>query len=352
MGGGLWHRLSCGTALPVLPPHAVLTQLTSTAPIMVIGAANVDLAGHAARPARLGDSNPGSVTWAPGGVARNVAARLAALRAGRAVRLVSAVGRDAWGRQLLAATRAAGVDVGGCAVIAGASTSLYLSLHQPDGELLAAVNAMDVLDRLDALRLRREAVALQRAPAWVLDANLGEEALAWLLLQQQQRGAAAPPVFADAVSVAKCAKLGAWLPLLHTLKVNRAEAEHLSGLPAGGERQAERVAHWFLRRGVRQVALSLGARGLLLARATRSGTPTCRLQAALPVRVHSVTGAGDAMMAALVHSHLQGWPPSRSAAFAAAAAACALEAPAGAPAPQAHAVWRRWRRGLADLETR
>ncbi len=321
------------------------------APVAVIGAANVDLAGQALQAARLGDSNPGTVTWAPGGVARNVAARLAALQPGRAVRLVSAVGRDAWGRQLLAATRAAGVDVGGCVALTGHATSMYLSLHQPDGELLAAVNAMQVIDQLGPARLRREAATLQRAPAWVLDANLGDEALAWL---RRHRQTAAPglPVFADAVSVAKCERLRGWLPALHLLKVNRAEAECLSGLRAGSRPEAERAAQWFLAQGVHQVALSRGAHGLLLARAVRGGPPQCHHEAALPVHVRSVTGAGDAMMAALVHAHGQRWPLARAAAFAVSAAACALEAEAGAGAPDARAVWRRGQRSANTLETR
>jgi pseudouridine kinase len=321
------------------------------ASVVVVGAANVDLAGHALQTARLGDSSPGTVTWAPGGVARNVAARLAALLPGRAVRLVSVVGRDAWGRQLLAATRAAGVDVGGCVVLPGHATSMYLSLHQPDGELLAAVNAMQVIDQLGPARLRREAAALQRAPAWVLDANPGDEALAWL---RQHRRATAPgvPVFADAVSVAKCERLRPWLPALHTLKVNRAEAECLSGLPAGSAAQAERVARGLLQQGVHQVALSRGAQGLLLARAVRAGLPQYHHEPALPVRVHSVTGAGDAMMAALVHAHLQRWPLARAASFAACAAACALGSNAADDAPDARAVWRRRQRGANDLETR
>ncbi len=321
------------------------------APVVVVGAANVDLAAHALQSARLGDSNPGTVTWAPGGVARNVAARLAALLPRRAVRLVSAVGRDAWGRQLLAATRAAGVDVGGCVALKDHATSMYLSLHQPDGELLAAVNAMQVIDRLGPARLRREAAALQRAAAWVLDANLGDEALAWL---RQHRRDTAPgvPVFADAVSVAKCERLRGWLPALHTLKVNRAEAECLSGLRAGNRPEVERAARWFLAQGAQQVALSRGAQGLLLARAVRGGPPQYHHEPALPARVRSVTGAGDAMMAALVHAHLERWPLSRAAGFAVSAAACALESHAADEAPDARAVWRRRQRGDNDLEIR
>lgn len=330
-----------------LPSPARLSPPASSA-VYAIGAANVDIAGHADRPPRPGDSTPGRVAWSPGGVARNVAARLAALQPARPVRLISAVGRDAWGRQLREATRRAGVDVAGVATLAAVPTSVYLSLHGPDGEMVAAVNAMPVQDRLDAARLRRHAAALHAAAAWFVDANLCVDALGWLL-RHRPRGL---PVFADAVSVAKCERLRSWLPALHTLKLNRDEAGQLVGRALPDRDAARDAAMRLLDAGPRQVALSLGADGMLLSYRARDGGALCVHQPAWPAAVTSVTGAGDAMMAALLHAHLQRWPARRAAAFAVAAATCALEAPAGGAAPSAREVWARSRRGAPSTEKR
>ncbi|WP_284618508.1 PfkB family carbohydrate kinase [Aquabacterium humicola] len=278
---------------------------TSAARIVVIGGANLDIAGRATAPARPGDSTPGRVHTAAGGVARNIAENLA--RLGHAVRLVSAVGDDDDGRRLKRLTAAARVDAGGCRVIAGARTARYLSLHAEDGRLLQAVNDMAVLDALGPDALAAEAGRLRRAAAVVVDANLCEAALGWLFDQPIDAA-----LHADAVSAAKCERLRTGLARLHTLKLNRLEAEVLSGLPTRTARQRERAAAWFHAQGVRRLAMSLGADGLRLSEA---GGAVCE-RPAWPVPVRNVTGAGDALMAGLVHAQRAGWPLERAADFA------------------------------------
>lgn len=283
--------------------------------VVVIGGCNVDIAGRAGQATAPGDSAPGTVRTSAGGVARNIAENLA--RLGHPVRLVSALGRDAAGRWLRAQTTAAGVDVRGCISVDGAATAHYLSLHAPDGALLQAVNDMAVLDALTPERLARERRHLRAAAAIVLDANLRPDTLAWLFAQEL-----AAPVFADAVSAAKAPRLQPWLPRLHTLKLNRAEAEAL-GAPALATAAARRrFGTGLCRCGLQRVALSLGSGGLLLA-----DDDAQMERPAWPAPIRNTTGAGDALMAGLVHATLRGWPAERAADFALGCAALTLGCP-------------------------
>jgi pseudouridine kinase len=298
--------------MPVRSPSLSAAPVARDGAVVVIGGCNVDIAGRAALVARPGDSTPGSVRQSPGGVARNIAENLA--RLGHPVRLVSALGRDAAGRWLRARTAAAGVDVRGCIGVPGAGTAHYLSLHGPDGALLQAVNDMAALESLAPEHLARERRHLQAARAIVVDANLRADTLAWLFAQDL-----AAPFFADAVSAAKAPRLQPWLARLHTLKLNRAEADAL-GAPALGTRAARRRFAASLRRaGVQRIALSLGTGGLLLSDAdAQDERPAWRA----PIR--NTTGAGDALMAGLVHAALRGWPAQRAADFALGCAALTL----------------------------
>ncbi len=297
-------------------PRAAVSTPPTDAPVVVVGGANWDTQATSAQPLRAGDSNPGRLHSGPGGVARNIAERLAQL--GCAVRLVSVLGDDQAGRRLLASGQAAGINMAGCRVLAGAATARYVSLHQPDGELLAAVNDMAILQRLDPALLQSEAPALQAAAAVVVDANLAPATLAalWALPP-------AVPLWADAVSAAKCGRLHAGLARLHTLKPNRLEALQLSGLPA--DTADHTLAGWLLDAGVAQVALSLGAGGLLLCGRDAAGQRWLHHQPAPLLQVlHSVTGAGDALLAGLLCAQLRGWAPAQAAAFAVACASRAL----------------------------
>lgn len=306
-----------------MPSHpATPAAIPAEGRVLVVGGANLDLVATGLGPLRLGDSNPASVRSQPGGVARNIAERLAQL--GRPVRLVSVLGDDEAGRQILQQGRAAGIDMGGCRSLAGTATARYLSLHQPDGELLLAANDMAVLQGLTPALLQAEWPALQAAAAVVVDANLEPATLAalWAL-------PGAVPLWADAVSAAKCQRLGPGLARLHTLKPNRLEALQLSGLPADSPDTA--LADWLLDAGVCQVALSLGAGGLLLRGRDADGQRWQHLAAALPVTVRDVNGAGDALLAGLLQAQLAGRPAPEAAAFAVACASRALAGQALAP---------------------
>lgn len=289
---------------------------SSAAPVLVIGAANMDIAAWTPHGLAPGDSTPGTIRHAPGGVARNVAENLA--RLGHAVQLLCAVGDDLFGRSLLAQTSAAGVDVGGCWVWPDAATSTYLSLHGADGDMAVAVNDMAIVDRIAPAHLAPCAPWLRRCAALVLDGNLSPEALGWLFDQ-----AGNTPVFVDPVSAFKCRRFLPWLARVHTLKVNRIEAQALRGEALDSDDALVDCARWLHSQGVRQVVLSLGARGAFWS--TVEGG--CGWSPALPVVVHNATGAGDALMAGLLHGHLHGRSLAESLPFASACAALTLTVP-------------------------
>jgi pseudouridine kinase len=257
--------------------------------IAVVGGANMDIYAHASAALRAGDSTPGRVQCAPGGVGRNIAENL--VRLGHAVQLFSAVGDDLFGRSLLDAGLRMGLDMQHMRVVPGANTASYLSVHSPDGDTAAAVNDMTVLDVLDAAALQQKREALDAAAMWVLDTNLSRAALAWLMENAQGK-----PVVAEAVSVAKCVKLLPYLNHLYLLKLNGMEAEALSHTPVTTVEQALRAAQTLQAHGVQQVVVSLGAQGAVWADAMGCGHIV-----ATPVSVVNTAGAGDALLSGVVH---------------------------------------------------
>ncbi len=259
--------------------------------VLVLGGANMDISGSTTQPLVLSDSNPGRIRCAPGGVARNVAENLA--RLGNSTHLLTAVGDDLYGRSLLDATRQAGVDVSGSWVLAGETTSTYLSLHGPDGDMAVAVNDMGILECITPERLAPCTPWVQQAAALVVDCNVSAQALDWLFVN---RGAT--PVFVDAVSAFKCPRIRPWLAHVHLLKVNRLEAQALCDMGIHDDADIQRAAQCLHALGVEQVVLSLGERGVYWSGRNAGqgwhGAPPCN--------VVNATGAGDALMAGLVHA--------------------------------------------------
>jgi pseudouridine kinase len=225
------------------------------------------------------------------------------------------LGDDVFGQALRLAAVSIGLNMDTCTTITGQRTATYLSLHGPDGDMGVAVNDMGILDCLTPELLQTHITVLEGAAALVVDCNLRPDVLAWMGVYWADK-----PVFAEAVSVAKCHKLLPLLGQLHLLKANRLEAQALSGLPIHSPQSACDAARSLHQRGVRHVVISLGAEGAAWCDA--SGAVGHRL--VHPVHVASATGAGDALLAGLVYSHLQGMPLDQSVRFAMACAELTL----------------------------
>jgi pseudouridine kinase len=259
--------------------------------VLVLGGANMDISGSTTQALVLSDSNPGRIRCAPGGVARNVAENLA--RLGNTTRLLTAVGDDLYGRSLLDTTRSAGVDVRGSWVLADQATSSYLSLHGPDGDMAVAVNDMGILEHITPQRLAPHKGWAQQAAALIVDCNVATPALEWVFAHR-----AGTPVFVEAVSAFKCTRIRPWLAHVHLLKVNRLEAQALCQFGIHSDADIEQAAQTLHTLGVEQVVLSLGERGVYWS--TRQGDRGWH--SAVPTAVVNATGAGDALMAGLVHA--------------------------------------------------
>ena len=248
--------------------------------IAVVGGMNLDVTGSVSAPLRARDSNIGAIRFAPGGVGRNIAERLA--RAGAHAKLYTCVSDDFVGRILEAACRDAGIDLSMARRVHGRG-SCYMSVHGPDGDMAVAVNDMALMESLTVSYLEAALPDINRADACVVEANLSETCIAYLAERLRV------PVVADPVSGVKATRLRPLLGRLDALKPNRDEALLLTG-----EATCEAAARALLKKGVKRVILSMGADGAYYADATGAG-------AIVPAERFTcqATGAGDAMCAGI-----------------------------------------------------
>ena len=249
--------------------------------VAVVGGMNLDVTGSVSMPLRAHDSNIGAIRFAPGGVGRNIAERLA--RAGAHAKLYTCVSDDFVGQLLEAACRDAGVDLSMARRVHGRG-SCYMSVHGPDGDMAVAVNDMALMESLTVSYLEAVLPDVNRADACVVEANLSEACIAYLAEHLRV------PVVADPVSGVKAPRLRPLLGRLDALKPNRDEAQLLTG-----EADCEAAARALLRLGVKRIILSMGADGAYYADENGAG------RIALDERFTcQATGAGDAMCAGIV----------------------------------------------------
>lgn len=276
--------------------------------VVVVGGTNMDVVARTSAPLVPATSNPGHTRISPGGVGRNIAACLGLL--GAPVRLVSAVGEDAFGDEALRVTAACGADVSSVRRVPGA-TGTYTAVLDDRGELLAAVSDMAIIDALELDTLHLDDAALV-----VVDGNLAPAQVAKV---RAAAAAAGVPVAFEPVSVAKAARLAFEVQDFLLVTPNSDEIGALVGRPHDPWSAVDDLYD----RGVQHVWMREGARGSYIC---REGARPVHLPA-IPVEVVDVTGAGDAMLAGWIAAWLRGADPVDAAREGHRAAAATITSP-------------------------
>ncbi len=259
--------------------------------ILVIGAASMDLKGHAKREIQRGTSVPGMVTVSYGGVARNVAENLA--RLGQPSILLSAVGDDVFGTQILERTAAAGVDVSRVIVSPEYRSASYAAVLDQTGAKVAAVDDMGVIDLVTPAYLRKNRALFKTAAMVVLDANLSPATLATVIRIAQEFGVR---IAVDPTSAVLAPRIRAHLPEIALIKPDLAEAVVLCRRPIRGREDAMSAVQELVIAGVGVALISLAEEGVCYASAVERGyVPAIRCE------VVDYTGAGDSLTAAVVY---------------------------------------------------
>ncbi|MBS7527021.1 winged helix-turn-helix transcriptional regulator [Fusibacter paucivorans] len=261
--------------------------------IVVIGGSNMDIIGTPDKKLIPRDSNIGTVMTRAGGVGRNIAENLSAL--GHPVHFISAVGQDDFGRKLLEALNQKGIHTAGVMMHSSLPTSTYLCINDVDHDMAMAISQMHIADAIDVNYLMQWGKLIEGARLLVLDTNLSEAAIQYLLTVYSDRR-----ICIDPVSTAKAAKLKGHLDKIHFLKPNLIEAALLTEMEQMADESerdyATRLCEALVSLGIGEVALTLGADGVVV-----GNHREVRFFESHRVAVQNTTGAGDAFFAGYVH---------------------------------------------------
>ncbi len=289
------------------------------APVLVIGAAGVDLVGRLAGEMRAGTSNPAAIRTSFGGVARNVAENLA--RLGQPAILISVVGADADGESLLAHTASAGVDTSHVMVTADHRTGFYLAVIARDGELQFALDDMGAINLLRPDYLREQRQLFKNASALFVDANVPAPTMrtAFHLARLARL-----PIFADPTSTSLADRLVPFLSRLHVITPNTTEAGVFCGesFDKADRQAAIQAAKHLVGQGVGLPIITMAEFGVCYATSKTSGyIPAIRTETIDP------TGAGDALTATVIFALLNEIPTDEAVRLGISAASLTLRYP-------------------------
>ncbi len=273
--------------------------MTQQPDILCIGSVLWDVIGRAASHMRVGSDVPGRITRLPGGVAMNIAMTLR--RFGMTPALLTAIGRDAEGDELVAEAQRMGLICDHIYRSEDLPTDVYMAIEGANG-LIAAIADAHSLEAA-GLRIlqpmRNGAIAREGAPfpgPIALDGNLTVDVLQTI---------ATSPLFDGCdlrVAPASPGKAERLLTLMNrpatTLYVNLEEAGLLCQTTFDSSAAG---AAGLIKRGAHRVLVTDGGNS-----ASEGLAGDIITQTPPDVLVTRVTGAGDTFMAAHIASEVQG----------------------------------------------
>lgn len=285
-------------------------------PVLVLGAASIDIVGRLDQALEEGSSTHAQIRTSYGGTGRNFAENLA--RMGQPVSLLSVIGEDHIGQQLLEHTAEAGVDVSRVITSTEQPSGSYLAVVNDQGELQFALDDMRAVNKLTPKYLQSHAALFEEASLMFLDANLPEDTLS---LAIQMAKAANLPVAADPTTASLALRLESHLKQITLITPNSNEAGILTGKkfdPRNGSAALE-AAKQLVLKGVDIAIVTLSEFGVGYATSEISGhIPAIR------TRIIDPTGAGDALSAAVVFALLNEIPVDEAVRLGVAAASLTL----------------------------
>lgn len=257
--------------------------------VVIIGAANIDIGGQPNNELIARDSNPGAISIGFGGVGRNIAHNLCKL--GVPVKLITTIGEDALGKDLLENCKHLGMDVSNVLIDKNDTSSMYMYINDDRGDMALALCHVKIDKLLTPEYFSDKMDILNNAKCVVVDCNISPETFEYLVKN------CTAPIFVDPVSRTHAGKIGNNLGYIHTFKPNDLEAELLTGMTIKTVEDAIAAAAALLATGIKRVFLSMGEKGILAADSEKMELiPSCT------TNMVCTTGAGDSSMAAIVWS--------------------------------------------------
>ncbi|MCL4505795.1 MAG: carbohydrate kinase family protein [Chloroflexi bacterium] len=265
--------------------------------VLVIGAANLDIKGHMLGEPVAGSSTQAAIKTSVGGVARNIAENL--VRLGVPVTLLTAVGDDYAGEDILNNAVDVGIDVSRALIIENAATGTYMGAISRDGNLFFGMDDLRVLRHItrDYLRLNRD--AFRECEMVALDMNLSDDAMLTAFHLAREYG---KRICVDPTSVDRAIRLRQHLPLLDLITPNITEAQAiLDCQPINTSADALTAARQLVSLGVGAAVITQAELGACYATPDETGQFP-----AVKVEIVDSTGAGDALTATVIFGMLQG----------------------------------------------
>ena len=264
--------------------------------IVGIGASNVDVYGKSRIPLREHYDHPADIVSSVGGVMHNIITNYAML-SGKA-RMITAFGDDAYGKMILEDYKRNGIDISASLKATGRSSGVFIQVQDENNDMHMALCDMSILEEITPSYIRLHESLLRNAKIVVIDPSLKEESIAQVI--DICKGVT--PIYIDPISDNFAKKIAPFVKDFDFIKPNRFELSQLADMEIRNKEDMEEACQKLLDSGLKKIVLSLSKDGILYMDSDH------KIYRKFKEEEHMVnaSGAGDALMAAILYGEVNG----------------------------------------------
>ncbi len=260
-----------------------------------IGACNVDVYGKSLIPLRTHYDHPAHISSNVGGVMHNIICNYTKL--GGKARLITAYGDDSYGHTIVEHCSRNQIDISDSLSVKGASSGIFMQVQDDHNDMYLAICDMSILEHLTPSFLRSKERTILNSEIVVMDPSLPIPVIEELITICEGK----VPIYVDPISDNYAQKIRPYNRFFALIKPNKTELANLADLPIENEEDIEKACRKLLEEGTQAIIVSLGDKGLLY----MDQEQTVRCSLAPENEIVNASGAGDALMAAIIYGKVR-----------------------------------------------
>ncbi|MBQ6560473.1 MAG: winged helix-turn-helix transcriptional regulator [Erysipelotrichaceae bacterium] len=260
-----------------------------------IGACNVDVYGKSLIPIKTHYDHPAHISSNVGGVMYNIICNFTKL--GGKARLITAYGDDSYGNTIVNQCLANDIDITESLPVKNATSGIFMQIQDDDNDMYLAICDMSILEHITPAYLRSKERIITNSEVVVMDPSLPIPVIEELITICENK----VPIYVDPISDNYAQKIKPYTRFFSLIKPNKTELESLTDIRIENDDDLDRACEKLLDTGTKKVVVSRGSKGLLYRDRDH------RISRVLPPEENIVnaSGAGDALMAAIIYAEVQ-----------------------------------------------
>ena len=262
--------------------------------VVGIGACNVDVYGKSRIKIRTHYDHPADIRSSVGGVMRNIICNYVRLQ-GKA-KLITAYSNDSYGKTIVDDCHFNNIDINDSLFIEDQSSGIFMQIQDENNDMYLAICDMSILENVTPEYIRQKEKIISGAKLVIIDPSLREDTIEEIIRICKNK----TTIFLDPISDNYALKIRKYVSDFDLVKPNLNELANLANMKIKTDKDQEKACEKLLKKGLKKIVVSLGKDGILY----MDKDHTIRKKFNEEKKMVNASGAGDALMAALIYGEM------------------------------------------------